>query len=165
MAATEEQFIVFRLGAQEYGMPVTAVEEIARMPGHLTKLPKAPAFVDGIINLRGSVVPVVDLRRRFVVTSQPRSEGQRILVLSFAGGKAGFLVDDVSEVIQIAMIDIHPAPELSAEQMRLIGRVANLGGQDRMILLVDPAQLLDHVETDVLKQFDRGLAGKALSPT
>ena len=163
MATTEEQFIVFRLGAQEYGMTITAVDEIARMPGHLTKLPKAPAFVDGIINLRGYVVPVVDLRRRFDLTS--RSNGQRILVLSFAGGKTGFLVDDVSEVIKIATTDIHPAPELSAEQMRLIGRVANLGGQGRMILIVDPQQLLDQVEADVLQKFDRDLPDKALSPT
>jgi len=165
MASVEEQFVVFRLGAQEYAMAITAVDEIARMPGHLTKLPKAPAFVDGIINLRGSVVPVVDLRRRFGVSSQSRSDGQRILVLSFAGGKTGFLVDDVSQVIKIAPNDIHAAPELSAEQMRLIGRVVNLDGQGRMILIVDPAQLLDQVEADVLEQFGRGVPDKALSPT
>jgi len=165
MASVEEEFVIFRLGAQEYGMAITGVAEIARMPGHLTKLPKAPAFVDGIINLRGSVVPVVDLRRRFGVPSQARSDGQRILVLSSSGGKTGFLVDDVSQVIKIASGDIHDAPELSAEQMRLIGRVANLDGQGRMILIVDPAQLLDQVETDVLEQFDRGMPDKALSPT
>jgi len=165
MASVEEQFVVFRLGAQEYAMAITAVDEIARMPGHLTKLPKAPAFVDGIINLRGSVVPVIDLRRRFGVPSQSRSDGQRILVLSFSGGKTGFLVDDVSQVIKIASNDIHAAPELSVEQMRLIGRVANLDGQGRMILIVDPAQLLDQVEADVLEQFDRGVPDKALSPT
>lgn len=165
MASVEEQFVVFRLGTQEYGMTIAAVDEIARMPGHLTKLPKAPAFVDGIINLRGSVVPVVDLRRRFGVSSQSRSDGQRILVLSFAGGKTGFLVDDVSQVIKIAPNDIHAAPELSAEQMRLIGRVVNLDGQGRMILIVDPAQLLDQVEADVLEQFGRGVPDKALSPT
>lgn len=165
MASVEEQFVVFRLGAQEYGMAIAAVAEIARMPGHLTKLPKAPAFVDGIINLRGSVVPVVDLRRRFGVPSQARPEVQRILVLSFAGGKTGFLVDEVSQVIRIAPGDIHDAPELSAEQKRLIGRVANLDGQGRMILIVDFAQLLDQVETDVLKQFDRDMPDRVLSPT
>lgn len=165
MASVEEQFVIFQLGAQEYAIAITAVAEIARMPGHLTRLPKAPTFVDGIINLRGSVVPIVDLRRRFGVPSQARSEGQRILVLSFAGGKTGFLVDGVSQVIKIASGDIHDAPELSAEQMRLIGRVANLDGQDRMILIVDPAQLLDQVETDVLEQFDRGMPDKVLSPT
>ena len=103
------------------------------------------------------------MRRRFGLTS--RSDGQRILVLSFAGGKTGFLVDNVSEVIKIATTDIHPAPELSAEQMRLIGRVANLDAQGRMILIVDPQQLLDQVEAAVLQKFDRDLPDKTLSPT
>lgn len=165
MASAEEQFVVFRLGAQEYGMDITAVDEIARMPAHLTKLPKAPAFVDGIINLRGSVVPVIDLRRRFGVPSQSQSDRQRILVLSFAGGKTGFLVDDVSQLIKIVPANIHAAPELSAEQVRLIGRVANLEGEERMILIVDPAQLLDQVEADVLEEFERSLPGKAPSAT
>jgi purine-binding chemotaxis protein CheW len=165
MAGPEEQFVVFCLGAQEYGMAINAVDEIARLPDHLTKLPKTPAFVEGIINLRGSVVPVVDLRRRFGVTPQSQSERQRVLVLSFAGGKTGFLVDDVSQVIKITLDEIHSAPELSAEQMRLIGRVANLGGEGRMILIVDPAHLLDQVEADVLEQFNRDLPDEAMSPT
>src|SRR4029078_11852558 len=59
----EEQFIIFRLGDQEYGLPIAAVDEVARPPEQITRLPKAPKFIDGVINLRGSVVPVVDLRR------------------------------------------------------------------------------------------------------
>ena len=61
----DEQFIIFRLGDQEYGLPIAAVDEIARPPEQITRLPKAPAFIDGVMNLRGSVVPIVDLRRRF----------------------------------------------------------------------------------------------------
>ena len=61
----EEQFIIFRLGDQDYGLPIAAVSEIARRPDHITRLPKAPAFVDGVMNLRGIVVPIIDLRRRF----------------------------------------------------------------------------------------------------
>ena len=64
-AMADEQFIIFRLGDQEYGLPIAAVDEIARPPDHITRLPKAPAFIDGVMNLRGSVVPIVDLRRRF----------------------------------------------------------------------------------------------------
>ena len=64
-AMADEQFIIFRLGHQDYGIPIAAVGEIARPPEHLTRLPKAPAFIDGVMNLRGSVVPIVDLRRRF----------------------------------------------------------------------------------------------------
>jgi purine-binding chemotaxis protein CheW len=61
----DEQFVIFRLGNQEYGLPIGAVDQIARPPDHITRLPKAPAFIDGVINLRGLVVPIVDLRRRF----------------------------------------------------------------------------------------------------
>ena len=61
----DEQFVIFRLGDQEYGLPIAAVDEIARPPDHISRLPKAPAFIDGVMNLRGSVVPIVDLRRRF----------------------------------------------------------------------------------------------------
>jgi purine-binding chemotaxis protein CheW len=154
-AMSDEQFVIFRLGGQDYGLPIAAVDEIARPPEHITRLPKAPAFIDGVMNLRGNVVPIVDLRRRFDVAAKEPGGAQRILVLALGGGKTGFMVDGVSEVLRIPADTIRPAPELSSEQMRLIGRVANLDAQDRMILLVDPAQLLDQVEADVLAKFDR----------
>ena len=94
----DEQFIVFRLGDQEYGLPIASVDEIARPPERLTRMPKAPAFVDGVMNLRGVVVPVVDLRKRFGIASERATGGGRILVLSLGGGKTGFVVDAVSEV-------------------------------------------------------------------
>jgi len=151
----DEQLIVFRLGNQEYGLPIGAVDEIARPPERISRLPKAPAFIDSVMNLRGSVVPIVDLRRRFELGSAEPGSAQRILVLSVAGVSTGFVVDGVSEVIKVPAAAIQPAPELSPEQMRLIGRVANLDAQDRMILLVDPTQLLDQIEVDVLAKFDR----------
>lgn len=162
-AMTQEQFVVVRLGAQEYGIPIAAVDEIARLPENLTKLPKAPAFIDGVINLRGSVVPIVDLRRRFDLPSSTVSTNRRVLILSVSGSRTGFIVDDVSEVIKIDASTIQTAPDLSPEQMRLIGRVANLNDVDRMILLVDPAQLLNRVETEVLEKFARRQPEKTLS--
>jgi purine-binding chemotaxis protein CheW len=154
-AMADEQFIIFRLGGQEYGMPIAAVEEIARAPERITRLPKAPSFIDGMMNLRGIVVPIVDLRRRFDVASKEPGIAERVLVLTIGGGKTGFLIDSVSEVLKVPTDAIRPAPGLSAEQMRLIGRIANFDAQSRMILLVDPAQLLDQVEADMLKKFDR----------
>jgi purine-binding chemotaxis protein CheW len=155
-AMADEQLVIFRLGDQEYGLPIHAVDEIARPPDHITRLPKSPDFIDGVMNLRGIVVPIVDLRRRFEVASKSHSaSAQRILVLAVGGGKTGFMVDAVSEVMKLPADAIRPAPEVSAEQMRLIGRVANLDAQGRMILLVDPAQLLDRVEADLLAKFDR----------
>jgi purine-binding chemotaxis protein CheW len=152
---TDEQFVIFRLGNQEYGLPIGAVDEIARPPDHITRLPKAPEFIDGVINLRGIVVPIVDLRRRFELTSQEPVSTQRILVLTVGGGKTGFMVDGVSEVMKVPAEAIRPAPEVSPEQMRLIARVANLDAKGRMILLVDPVQLLNRVEADLLAKFDR----------
>jgi purine-binding chemotaxis protein CheW len=164
-AMSDEQFIVFRLGDQEYGIPVAAVDEIARPPEHVTRLPKSPAFIDGVMNLRGSVVPIVDLRRRFELTSEETGNSRRILVLKAGGGKTGFMVDVVSEIIKVPSAAIRPAPELSLEQMRLIGRVANLDEQHRMILLVDPAQLLTQVEADALAKLDRGDPARPSKPS
>jgi purine-binding chemotaxis protein CheW len=154
-AMADEQFIVFRLGDQEYGLPIAVVDEIARPPERIAPLPRAPAFVDGIMNLRGVVVPIVDLRRKFEMTSKVSVDNQRILVLALGGGKTGFLVDGVSEVMRLPTNCIRSSPEVSREQMRLIGRVANLDTQNRMILLIDPTQLLDQIEVDVLSKFDR----------
>jgi purine-binding chemotaxis protein CheW len=151
----DEQFVIFRLGDQEYGLPVHAVDEITHPPDRIARLPRAPAFIDGVMNLRGNVVPIVDLRRRFELAAQEPGSARRILILAVGGGKTGFVVDGVSEVMKVPADAIRPAPELSQEQMRLVGRVANLEGQRRMILLVDPTQLLDRVEADVLAKLDR----------
>ena len=107
-------------------------------------MPKEPAFIDGVRNLRGTVLPIMDLRRRFDLPSDAAGAGRRILVVAAGGAHAGFVVDAVSEVLKVRAEDIQPAPELSKEQMRLIGRVVNL--QARMILLIDPAQLLTEGE-------------------
>jgi purine-binding chemotaxis protein CheW len=148
-----EQFIVFRLGDQDYGIPIAAVNEVARLPDHITRLPKAPAFIDGVMNLRGSVVPIVDLRRRFDLSTAEHVGAQRILIVAIGAITAGFLVDSVSEIMKVQIHAIQPAPELSPDQMRLISRVINLETKGRMVLLVDPAQLLDQVEADVLAKF------------
>lgn len=159
-AMADEQFIVFRLGDQEYGLPIASVDEIARLPERLTRMPKAPSFVDGVMNLRGAVVPVVDLRKRFGIASKRTAAGERILVLSLGSGKTGFVVDAVSEVARIPEGAIGASPAVSAEQMRLIGRIANLDAQDRMILLVDPGNLLDRIEADVLEKFGHAVSGQ-----
>jgi len=152
-AMADEQFIIFRLGNQDYGIPIAAVSEIARPPEHITRLPKSPAFIDGVMNLRGSVVPIVDLRRRFDLNGTEQSGSRRILMLAIGGVIAGFLVDSVSKIMKISVDAICPAPELSPEQMRLISRLANLEDDGGLILLVDPTQLLDQIEADLLAKF------------
>jgi purine-binding chemotaxis protein CheW len=142
----EEQFVVFRLANEEYGAPIESVQEIVRVPDELTRLPKAPAFIRGVVNLRGSVLPVVDQRTRFDLDDIERNDRQRIMVFMIAGVRTGFIVDSVSEVLKIPRLAIGPTPALSAEQARLISRVANLEKQKRMILLIDVDHLLAQSE-------------------
>ncbi len=142
----DEQVVVFRLGAEEFGVPIDSVQEIVRVPEKLTHVPKAPASVEGVINLRGSVLPVVDLRRRLGLPTIERNDGQRIVVFLIRGVRTGFIVDAVAEVLKVPRQAIEPAPCLSAEQSTLLARMANLEKQKRMLQLIDPSHLLGEGE-------------------
>lgn len=142
----DTQVVIFRLGAEEFGVPIMSVQEIVRVPEALTRVPKTPAFVEGVINLRGTVLPVIDQRSRLGLPTLPRSEGQRIMVYMLGGQRTGFIVDSVAEVLRIPRAHIAPAPALSEEQSRLISRVANLQGDKRLVMLIDPSQLLQGSE-------------------
>jgi purine-binding chemotaxis protein CheW len=146
-----EQFIVFHLNREEYAVPIAAVDEVTRVPDELTRIPKAPAFIEGLMNLRGAVVPVIDQRRRLDLPAASWDARARIVVITFDGLKAGFLVDGVSELLKIPRAAIGAAPELSEDQFRLISRVANLEDQNRMILIVDAPALLNREELGLLK--------------
>lgn len=138
----EEQLVVFRLGQEEFGVPIDSVQEIVRVPEQLTHVPKAPAFVEGVINLRGSVLPVIDLRRRLGLPDVARSDRQRIMVFLIERVCTGFIVDSVAEVLKVERRAIEPAPRLSNEQSRLLARMANLEKQKRMVQLIDPRHLV-----------------------
>lgn len=146
----EEQLVVFRLGNEEFGVPIDSVQEIVRVPENLTHVPKAPSFVEGVMNLRGVVLPVIDQRRRFGLPSIENNDRQRIMVFVINDLRTGFIVDSVAEVLKISRNLIEPAPALSSEQQRLFGRVANLPKQKRMIQLVEPRQLLGEQELSAL---------------
>jgi len=140
----DEQVVVFRLDKEEFGVPIDSVQEIVRVPEELTHIPKAPPFVEGVINLRGSVLPVIDLRRRLGMPTVERSDRQRVMVFLIAGMRTGFIVDSVAEVLKIHKTSIEPAPHLSAEQAKLMSRMANLEKQKRMVQLIEPDQLIDN---------------------
>jgi purine-binding chemotaxis protein CheW len=142
----EEQVVVFQLAAGEFGVAIESVQEIVRVPEGITPVPKAPAFVEGVINLRGSVLPVIDQRKRLGLPPIERNERQRIMVFMLGGVRTGFIVDAVTEVLKIPKSAIEAAPNLSSEQTRLLGRVANLEKQKRMIQLIDPAHLIDEAD-------------------
>ncbi|MEH3120651.1 MAG: chemotaxis protein CheW [Sphingomonas phyllosphaerae] len=156
--ADDAQFVVFRLMDEEYGVPVEAVREIVRVPDQLTRVPRSPDFVEGVINLRGTVLPVIDQRRRFGLDEVERSDRQRIMVFTIDGRDTGFIVDSVSEVRRIATVAISPAPELSGERGRVVQGVANLHDQRRMILLLDMGCLVEPEEDEALSHFEERLA-------
>lgn len=142
----EEHVVVFRLGLEEFGVPIHTVQEIVRAPETFTNVPNAPHYVAGVVNLRGGVLPVIDQRKRFGMATMERNDRQRIVVFNLTGTRTGFIVDSVSEVFKVPKDTIEPAPNLSKEQANLIRRVANLEKQKRMILLLDVDRLLDQGE-------------------
>lgn len=148
--AETEQFVIFRLGQEHYGLPIGSVVEVVAPPEKLTKLPKAPKFVDGVMNLRGQVVPVIDQRRRFDAPLSASDRKSRIIVVRIGKGLAGFVVDGVSEVLKVDVDQLRASPELTSKQSRVIDRIANLELDGRMILLVDPQELLDQAEQDMI---------------
>jgi len=148
----DEQVVVFRLDKEEFGVPIDSVQEIVRVPEELTHVPKAPPFVEGVINLRGSVLPVIDLRRRLGMSAIERSDGQRVMVFLIAGMRTGFIVDSVAEVLKIHKSSIEPAPHLSSEQTKLLARMANLEKQKRMVQLIEPVHLIEGSDMAQLSQ-------------
>ncbi|MEK8033894.1 chemotaxis protein CheW [Ideonella sp. DXS29W] len=136
------QLVVFRLGAEEFGVPITCVQEIVRVPETLTRVPRTPDFVEGVINLRGAVLPVIDQRHRLGLPPVARHDRQRIMVFAHGGSRTGFIVDSVAEVLRVPASCLAPAPDVSGDQAKLIPQVARLGDGSRLVLLIDPVQLL-----------------------
>jgi purine-binding chemotaxis protein CheW len=165
--ATSEtrQFLVFHLGGDEFGLPIDVVDEVARAPEQVTRLPKTPAFLEGVINLRGEVLPVIDQRRRFDMPPTTNLEARRLIVVRTENHRAGLIVDAVSEVLRSSAAAIEPAPDLAGEVTRLVYGVINLEAANRMVLLLDPSELLTRTERGLLDAFqtnaDRDEAGSS----
>ncbi|KAA5599921.1 chemotaxis protein CheW [Blastochloris sulfoviridis] len=141
-AEEEDQFVVFRLADEEYGVPIDAVQEIVRVPEQLTHVPKSASFVEGMVNLRGAVLPVIDQRKRFGLATIERNDRQRIMVFTIGGVRTGFIVDHVSEVLRIPRSAIALAPDIATADAGAITHVANMPAAQRMILMLDVARLL-----------------------
>ncbi len=105
------QLVSFMLADEEYGVEVLKVREIIRMPT-ITKMPNVPQHVEGIINLRGKVIPIISMRRRFNLMESENSNQTRIIIMDVCGSLTGFIVDSVSEVIRIQSSEIQPPPAM-----------------------------------------------------
>jgi purine-binding chemotaxis protein CheW len=147
-----EQLVVFHVDEEEYCLTVDAVQEIIRVPEQLVHVPQSLEFVEGLVNLRGAVLPVVDLRARLRLARAERGDLQRIIVLIVGGVRTGFVVDSVTEVLKLAVTAIERAPELSEEQSRVISKVANLDDGQRMLLILEADQLLGAAQAAALTE-------------
>lgn len=145
--AEMNQFLTFRLGEEEYGIDILKVQEI-RGYSAITHIPNAPPHVKGIINLRGTVVPVVDLRAKFSMDAVEYTKFT-VIVVAMVGEKiAGLIVDAVSDVLNIAANDVRPAPDLGARcDTRFIRGVASISSRLAVLLEID--RLLTEEETAV----------------
>jgi purine-binding chemotaxis protein CheW len=135
-----KQYVLFRLGDEEYGLPIEQVSSIIRFE-EATPVPRSPAAVDGVINLRGRVIPVVNLKRRLLDRPFEPTGTSRIVVAEGEGGQVGLLVDAASEVASIPVAEIMPPPEtaLSVEMAEAFDGVANHGGRLVILLHLDRA--------------------------
>ena len=144
---SEIQLVTFMLGAEEFGIPISQIQEIDRL-GKITKVPKAPPFIEGITNLRGEVIPVLDTRKRFDLEVKPSDDRTRIIIVDLGGVKTGLVVDSVREVVHLLKKDIAPPPEAvgSAIDQQFISGIGKIDAGKRMIVLLDVEKILSRQE-------------------
>ena len=145
------QLVSFNLGAEEFGVDIGAVQEIVRMP-EITKVPRSPDFVEGVVNLRGKIIPVVDLRKRFHMSVGAATKSTRIIIVMVAKRTVGMIVDAVSEVLRLDAASVEPTPDMVATQIdsAFLKGIAKLEG--RLLILLDLDLILNQEEARALEQ-------------
>jgi purine-binding chemotaxis protein CheW len=146
------QAVTFALGGEEYGIDIAQVQEINRMVT-ITKVPRAPQFMEGVINLRGRLIPIIDLRTRFGMDRSEPTKDTRIVVTEIGSRSVGMVVDSVSEVLRIPVEQIEDAPDLVAgvdtEYIRGVGKMG-----DRLIIMLDLGRVISAGEKTELQKLD-----------
>ena len=144
----EHQLVVFDLNGEHYGVDIAAVEGIIKMQA-ITVVPQAPRFVEGVTNLRGKVLPVIDLRRRFGLGAEAATKDTRIVVVEMNGTTVGIVVDGVSEVLRVNSDTIEPpSPIVTTVDSAFIRGIAKIG--ERLVILLDLAKVLSLSEQNAL---------------
>ena len=150
MKDNAREMLVFKLGSEEYGVDILKVQEI-RGYEKVTPIPTAPAYLKGVVNLRGIIVPVIDLRLKFGMAEPKYDSFTVVIILRVAGRVIGIVVDGVSDVTQLAPADVKAAPQLgSLVDSSFLAGLATQG--DRMILLLDIEKFLSSGELNLLAQ-------------
>lgn len=143
-----QEFLIFTLGNEEYGIDILKVQEI-RGYDQVTRIANTPAFIKGVTNLRGVIVPIIDLRVKFAQQDVSYDENTVVIVLNFGQRVVGIVVDGVSDVLSLAAENIRPAPEfavtLATEYLTGLGALG-----ERMLILVDIEKLLSSEEMSLV---------------
>jgi purine-binding chemotaxis protein CheW len=144
----ELQLVSFNIGSEEFGVEILKVQEINRMV-EITRVPQAPHYVEGVINLRGKVIPIIDLRKRFSLEVKEYDKNTRIVVVDINGNIMGMIVDAVSEVLRLSSSTIEPPPEIvTGVNAEYIKGVAKL--EDRLLIFLDLSKVVDASELAAL---------------
>jgi purine-binding chemotaxis protein CheW len=142
--AKDLQLVGFRIGKETFGVPINLVHEIVRLP-EITAVPDAPDYIEGVINLRGKIISIVDLRKRFGESQIEASRKNRILVAEIDRKMVGLIVDAASEVIRLSETEIEAPPEVFQEsEVKYVTGVGKLHG--RLVILVDLTKILQKGE-------------------
>lgn len=138
----EQKVVIFKVGLEEYAVPIQVVKEVGPWI-RPTPVPEAPPIVDGVINLRGDVIPVVDLGRRFSVKRSKADVDARIIVMEVQGRQAGFVVDEVTEVHPMDEERVAPPSPLIRQQESdpMVTGILKIG-EERLVVMVDPSKIL-----------------------
>lgn len=140
----EKQYVIFTLNDEEYGVEINHVQEITEYET-ATSVPNTPNFIEGIINLRGEIVPIVSIKKRFELPEVEVSEDQRVIIINLGSKQVGFVVDDASQVITMDESQIEKPPEVIAGRDR--GYITGVGKvEDNIILLLDLEKILSEDE-------------------
>lgn len=146
----ESQFVIFNLGDERYAVDILNVGGISEYK-EITKVPNAPTFVDGIIDLRGDIIPIINLKKRFNTPEKEVGSETRIIIINISGKDVGFVVDEASQVIKIDHDDIEPAPEIIKGAGRAyiygVGKV-----DDQIVILLDLEHLLSEEEKEKVNE-------------
>lgn len=144
----EHQLVVFELENEKYGVDIASVEGIIKMQ-EITRLPHAPEFIEGITNLRGTIVPVVDLRTRFGLPPKEPTRDTRIVIANMDSSKVGIIVDAVTQVIRMPEDKIEPPPQMSVTiNSAFIKNIAKL--ESELVILLDLGKVLSTEEREAL---------------
>ncbi|MBE9537396.1 MAG: chemotaxis protein CheW [Proteobacteria bacterium] len=142
------QLVSFKLGSEEFAIDILNIQEIIRTV-EVTTVPRAPQFVEGVINLRGKVIPIIDLRKRFGLPSIENTKNTRIVVVDFDNKVVGLVVDGVSEVLRLPASTIEPPPPMLAGiDSDYISGVGKL--DDRLLIMLDISRVLSQEESAAL---------------